>query len=122
MKGDDLKGDETRRVLRYLFDAGSGVCLWSGDEATREWYGLAVSPEQLPLAKATRREVERLVSGYDTALDWDDPAGPTPWSAEECADFNAAARVLLARLRAELDAFTIVDCFRAVTREEGEEK
>ncbi len=104
----------SRFRLRFFFDAGSGVCLWSADAATRARYGVAVTAEQLPLRAATRQEIARLVAWYDASLDWDDPAGPTPWSPEACARFNAAARALLARLRAELAPMTIEDEFRPV--------
>jgi len=100
--------------LRYFFDAGSGVCLWSGNDAARAAYGIAITPEQLPLPPETRQEVERLVAWYDTSLNWDNPAGPTPWTLEECARFNWAARALLQQLRAELGlAYEVADEFGA---------
>lgn len=100
--------------LRFFFDAGSGVCLWSADVATRAQYDVAVMTEQLPLRAATRQEVARLLAWYDTSLDWDNPAGPTPWSPEECTRFNAAVRSLLARLRRELAPTVIEDEFQPV--------
>ncbi len=101
--------------LRYFFDAGSGVCLWSDNDAARERYGIAITPAQLPLSKATRQEVNQLVAWYDTSLNWDDPAGPTSWSLEERESFNRAAGVLLTQLRAELRDFTIEDNFQPVS-------
>jgi len=104
------KHDTARYRLRYFFDAGSGVCLWSGNDAARAEYGIAITAEQLPLPSATRQEIARLVAQYDTSFDWNDPAGPTPWSPEECASFNEAARALLQQLRAQLGpAYTVAD-------------
>ena len=101
--------------LRYFFDAGAGVCLWSANKAPRAHYGVAITPEQLPLPEATRQEVNRLVAWYDTSLDWDNPAGPTPWSLEECERFNLAARTLLQRLRVQLGSdYEVVDEFEEV--------
>ncbi|HEU4453205.1 MAG TPA: hypothetical protein VFR81_09090 [Longimicrobium sp.] len=39
---------------------------------------------------------------HDTALDWDDPGGPSPWTDEESARFDRAAEDLLVGIRAEL--------------------
>jgi hypothetical protein len=75
---------------------------------------MAITSEQLPLSPETRQEVERLVAWYDTSLDWNDPAGPTPWSLEEGARFNRAARALLKRLRVQLgSAYEVADEFKA---------
>ena len=88
------------------------MCLWSGNDAARAAYGIAITPEQLSLPPALCREVARLVAWYDTSLDWDDPVGPTPWSPEECMRFNRAARALLRRLRAQLGAaYQVADEF-----------
>ena len=103
------KAEAGERTLRYFFDAGSGICLWSGDEATRRRHGVAVSPDQLPLSEATRREINRLVAWYDTSIDWGDPAGPSPWSPAERRRFDVAAQALLDQLRAELETFSIED-------------
>lgn len=104
-----------RYRLRYFFDAGSGVCLWSGNDAAQADYGIAITPEQLPLSPETRQEVERLVAWYDTSLDWNDPAGPTPWSPEEGACFKRAAQALLQQLQAQLGpAYEIGDEFKVL--------
>jgi len=101
--------------LRFFFDAGAGVYLWSSDASARERYGIAISPEQLPLSAATQQAVNRLVRWYDASLDWDNPAGPTPWSPEECVRFNAAARALLTQLRLQLGTdYDLVDKFKPV--------
>ena len=53
---------------------------------------------------------EALLTRYDTSLDWDDPAGPSPWPEEAWPSFLADARAFLDRLRQELGAtFEVVD-------------
>lgn len=100
--------------VRYFFDAGSGVCLWGDNAAARADYGIAITPDQLPLPPETRQEVERLVAWYDTSLDWNYPVGPTPWSPEEGAHFNRAAQALSQRLQVQLGpVYEIVDEFKA---------
>ncbi len=89
-------------TLKYLFDSGSGVCLWSTNAAANERFDYPVLTERLPLPDDVRERVERMIDWYDTGLDWDDPAGPSPWTDEEQARFNAEARAVLAILRAHL--------------------
>jgi len=97
--------------LRFFFDYGSGVCLWTANDAARERFGdYPVLLADLPLPAETVRDGEDLLTWYDTSLDWDDPAGPSPWGDDEFAAFRAAARAFLTRLRDELgEAFEVVD-------------
>lgn len=90
-------------VLRYFFDAGSGVCLWSGNAEAEARWGYAVDHAALPLRESTRHFLQELVARFDTSIDWSDPgtAGGC-WSAEERAHFRAAAADGLSLLRQEL--------------------
>ncbi len=88
--------------IRYFFDAGSGVCLWSGDDATNARHGFAIDAADLPLSAYTQRWLQHLIAWYDTSLNWDDPAGDSLWSAEEQARFQQAAQEGVTRLRHEL--------------------
>ena len=94
--------------LRFFFDTGSGVCLWSGNEAARQRYGYPVAPRTLPLPEDTSREMERLITWYDEWMDWASAPQPNP-SWDEAA-FTAAARQLLDKIRRELGPdYEIVD-------------
>ena len=99
--------------LRFFFDHGSGVCLWTANDAARERLGdYPVLLEDLPLSPETVQEGEGLLTRYDTSLDRDDPGGPSPWRDEDVVAFHAAAVAFLARLRRELGpAFEIVDAW-----------
>jgi hypothetical protein len=96
--------------LRFFFDHGSGVCLWTANDAAHERFGdYPVPLAALPLAEETGREGEDLLTWYDTSLDGDDPAGPSPWGTDEFSAFRAAAQRFLTRLRDELGpAFEVV--------------
>ena len=85
--------------LRYFFDAGSGVCLWAGNAAARARWGYPIDLDDLPLPADLRHDASCIVRWWDTAYDWDDPAGPSPWQPEEDRRFAAAAQALLTRLR-----------------------
>lgn len=96
--------------LRYFFNFGAGVCLWAGNDATREIFDYPVSSAQLPITTTLKYRVEFVVTWYDTFLDWDCAPQLTPWSDREQAQFNAAAQELLHLLREQLaEKFVIVD-------------
>jgi hypothetical protein len=96
--------------LRFSFDAGAGTCLWAASDAARERFGYAVDFDGLPVSENIRRALVHLCAWYDTGLDWDDPAGPSPWPPDEQARFDARARAVLADLRAALGpGFEVVD-------------
>ena len=98
---DPTACDAPRYVVRLMFEWGGG-CLWCGNDAARDAFDVGDIEDRLPLSPATRRRLEELSVWHDTALDWDDPAGPSPWPPEEDARFDAAALQMLAVLRAEL--------------------
>jgi hypothetical protein len=89
-------------LFRYFFDAGSGVCLWSANDAAREKFGYPVTLESLGLPENLLREALHIVTWYDTSLDWSYPPSPSPWSEEERARFIEASQRLLSNLRQQL--------------------
>jgi hypothetical protein len=93
---------EATYLLRYFFDPGSGTCLWSANDAAQERYDYPVWIDRLPVPQETRDRVMAIVDWYDRGLDWNDPAGPSPWDRAEEMRFAAAAQELLAVLRREL--------------------
>lgn len=100
--------------LRFFMEWHAS-CLWQANDAARRRFGFEVDPNELPLSRATRDEIWRLSEWHDTSLNWDYPPDPGPWREEECARFNAAARALLAAIRAELGSdYEVVDEFKEV--------
>jgi hypothetical protein len=96
--------------LRYFFDPGGGICLWSANDAARERFGYPVKARSLPLTENTWRRVAYLCAWYDTSIDWRYPPDPSPWEGSERKRFNNEAQNLLARLRKELGPeFEIAD-------------
>lgn len=90
-----------RYRIRLMFEWGGG-CLWCGNDAARDAFDVSDIEDRLPLSDETRRRLGELSVWHDTALDWDDPAGPSPWTADEDARFDRAAAEVLERIRAEL--------------------
>ena len=89
-------------LFRYFFDAGSGVCLWSANDAAREKFDYPVTLQSLALPENLLREALHIVTWNDTSLDWGYPPNPSPWSDEERARFNDASQCLLSNLRQQL--------------------
>lgn len=98
-------------ALRLFFDAGSGVCLWAGNDAARERFGYAVAHEDLPLSVNTKRWLDYLVAWFDTSLDWENaPARGAYWTEAEEERFRAAVALGLEMARRELgDGFLVRD-------------
>lgn len=101
-----------RYVVRLMFEWRGGT-LWSGNDASRKAFDVGHIEDRLPLSDETRQRLEELSVWHDTALDWDDPAGPSPWPADEEARFGLAAAEVLERIRAELGPDFQVD-YRAL--------
>jgi hypothetical protein len=96
--------------LRYFFDPGAAICLWSANDVARQEFGYPVDARNLPLPEITRIRLDDLAAWYDTSIDWDYPPGPSPWDEAESQRFNAEAQKLLATLREQLGSdFEIED-------------
>jgi hypothetical protein len=101
---------QAKYALRFMFDAGSGRCLWSRNDPARERWGYAVDHRALPLDADLAGALDELVARHDTSLDWSDPGGPSPWTAAQHHAFHRDAQAVLAQLRTRLFAqFTIED-------------
>jgi hypothetical protein len=89
-------------LLRYFFDPGADICLWSSnDDALRE-FGYPVDARKLPLPENTWRRITHLAAWYDTSIDWNYPSDPSPWDESERQRFNSESQKLLAVLREQL--------------------
>ena len=88
-------------VLRFFFDYG-GTCLWAGNDPARERFGYPVELSDLPIPDDLRHELHLAGERFDTSLDWDNPAGPSPWSKEDEEHFTDLTDRLLDQLRMAL--------------------
>lgn len=87
--------------IRLFFEWGGGV-LWCGNEAALQRFDVGPVEDKLPLSNETRERLRGMTVWHDTALNWDDPAGPSPWSAAEDARFTEAVARLVDDIRHEL--------------------
>lgn len=88
--------------LKFMFDFGSGVCVWSNNEAANLKYGYAVESEKLPVSKKLAEELNYLIAKYDEAIDWNCPQNGLLWNKEEKEQFIKAAKNAYNRLCKEL--------------------
>ena len=104
-------------LLRYFFEPGAAVCLWSANHAARLAFGYPITAAQLHLSENSLRRIAHLCSWFDTSLDWSQPGLPSPWSAAEKQRFGTAAQLLLASVSKELgDDYEILDESQTLTQ------
>jgi hypothetical protein len=96
--------------LHFFFDPGSGICLWSDNDAARERFDYPVALRDLPLPESVRRRGYFVMAWYDTFADWDNSPEPTKWRQREWGAFTDAAQEFLTLLRERLwPDFELVD-------------
>jgi hypothetical protein len=97
--------------LRYFFDFGSGVCLWSANDAAQDRFkNYPIDEYKLPVSKTLQKRIQFILAWHDTFLDWDDVPQPSQWCDRESKAFSLAAQEVLTLLRQELGhEFEIVD-------------
>ena len=88
--------------MKYMFDWGSGTCVWSTNDAARDKYDYPVNIEELPISSALKEKLDYIIYKHDEALNWDDPAGDLLWSDEEIEQFKTEAKALYLQLKQEL--------------------
>lgn len=89
--------------LKYMFDWGSGTCVWANNEASKKLFAnYPVSIEQLPISKVLKDELNQLIEEHDKALDWDCPSNDLLWSEDRQKQFISEAISAYKRLCLEL--------------------
>jgi hypothetical protein len=89
--------------LRLMFEWGGG-CLWCDNDAARAAFDVGPIEDRLPLSQQTRHRLDALSEWHDKALNWEYPPDSGPWTSEEYAQFDQAAKAILAVIQAELGA------------------
>ena len=89
--------------LKFMFDWGSGCCVWTTNDAARKLFGdYPVFPEQLPVSEQLKATLKDLIDKHDEALDWDYPPNALLWSEEEIKVFQTEAIAAYQQLCIEL--------------------
>lgn len=99
--------------LRFSFEFGADTPLWPGPSGTPDLdspYGYPCAPEKLPITPVISDELTRLADLYQSSLDWNHPAGRSPWTGDQQESFQREADAVLEALRRELgDGWTVED-------------
>ena len=85
-----------------MFDWGSGICLWSVNDAARERYDYPIDHSELPLSDELKKELDSLIKKHDEALDWNYPPDPLLWTQQEQDAFIERAKQAYHRIVKEL--------------------
>lgn len=89
--------------MRFMFDWGSGVCLWSVNQATEEKFSdYPILTSRLPISDKLKNELEYLIELHDEALNWDEPSGDLLWDDNQINKFLEDVRIAYSQLCMEL--------------------
>lgn len=88
--------------MKFMFDWGSGCCVWSINDAARELYDYPVLTEQLPISSDLKATLNYLIDKHDEALDWACPQNDLLWSEDQMDSFRRDAVVAYKQLCMEL--------------------
>ncbi|MBO5797332.1 MAG: hypothetical protein J6R77_03180 [Clostridia bacterium] len=92
-------------TLRFFFEWGATHCLWCGDDETTARYGVGpIQFDDLPLSDSLKATLLQMGEEYQTALNWQYPPDPSPWTAEHRADFLRRSEDVYRQLVEELGA------------------
>ena len=91
--------------LKFMYDWGSGVCVWSANAAAKKHFGdYPINTASLPISKELVDVLDNLIAQYDTALNWNNPGGALLWDKTQQAKFEEDARSAYKQLCIELGA------------------
>ncbi len=99
--------------LRFFIEWG-GSFLWpdSSDAVTFEKFDVGpLQPEDLNVSKELCDELHNLEKEYQTALNWDYPLDPSPWSEDQFKNFFDRLKIAYKKLCDELNySYDIAFC------------
>ncbi len=89
--------------LKFMFDWGSGVCLWSANDNAEDKFGdYPIETAELPISQKLKDNLERLIECHDEAFNWNDPSGNLLWDDGQIREFLVLAKKLYLLLCDEL--------------------
>lgn len=98
--------------LKFMFDFGSGVCIWSANGEANRKYGCPIPCEKLPVTQELMDELNTLIEKYDEAMDWSCPQNCLIWDKAEQMRFKENAVKAFNKLCIELGDAYHVELFK----------
>ena len=90
-------------AIRFFFDWGADCCLWSGNDAAEKQLGCGIiGYDKLNISEQLKADLEKMAHEFQTALNWDYPPDPSPWSIEQKDDFMCRSKMAFDKLTKEL--------------------
>ncbi len=90
-------------IIKFMFDYCAQSCLWTVNREADELFGVGIiSPEQLTLSDNLKATIKEMCKEYDTCLNWEDPAGESPWTLDQIRNFRTRSTILYNRLLNEI--------------------
>jgi len=87
------KQEEQRYKLKFMFDWGSGVCLWALNEAAKKKFcDYSVEVKNLPVSQELKSDLYHLIDYHDDAFDWNNPGRDLLWDQDQIGVFLAEAK------------------------------
>lgn len=80
--------------IKLFFEWGGGV-LWCANDAAHQRFDVGPIEDKLSLSDEIRQRLHGMAVWHDTALDWNNPPGPSPWSKAEDVRFAEQLTSLL---------------------------
>lgn len=87
--------------IKLFFEWGGGV-LWCANDAAHQRFDVGPIEDKLSLSNEIRQRLHGMAVWHDTALDWNNPPAPSPWSKAEDVRFAEAVDQLVEDIIREL--------------------
>ena len=89
--------------LKFMFDWGSGICVWTDNEAARRIFNdYPIEADDLPISDELKETLNNLIDLYDTCLNREEPNGDILWNKNQTEDFLRVSRDAYVKLCEEL--------------------
>lgn len=80
--------------IKFMFDWGSGICMWSADKKTEEKFGdYPIETDLLPISEKLIDTLNKLIDWHDEALNWESPSEDLIWDDNQIQQFLMAEKV-----------------------------
>ena len=84
-----------KQVIWFFFDWGADTCLWNDDDGALDY-------DKFNLSEDLKNTLINMAKEYQTALNWDYPPDPSPWTAEQKEDFMNRSKIVYQQIVNEL--------------------
>ena len=89
--------------LEFMFDWGSGTCVWSANDEAKEKFGsYPIGTHDLPISDELKKILDALIDFYQLSMDFEKTNGDLLWNKEQIEDFRESTQEAYEALCEEL--------------------